>query len=143
MCCHVIPDHCGPSEHLEPLANKSFCILYSVRSSCNSIPSYTATMYYKYRPVILPPTSYEGTTFVSLSKGISNNSCTHCFYFYCEVLLVCFLFSWRLSGETAISNLQFLGSPSTKTGSCNERQHLFFARTVTLHVNGVSVCEAP
>jgi hypothetical protein len=72
MCRHVIPDDCGPSERVEPVANKSFCILYSVRSSCNSIPSYTATMYYKYRPVILPPTSYEGSTFVSLSKGISN-----------------------------------------------------------------------
>jgi len=81
MCCHVIPDDCGPSIRVEPLANKSFCILYSVRSSCNSIPSYTATMYYKYRPVILPPTSYEGSTFVSLSKGISSiylrpNACT-------------------------------------------------------------------
>lgn len=68
----MIPADCGPSEHVEPVANKSFCILYSVHSSCNSVPSYTATMYYKYRPVILPPTSYEGLTFVSLSKGINN-----------------------------------------------------------------------
>lgn len=68
----MIPDDCDPSERVEPIANKSFCVLYSVRNSCNSIPSYTATMCYKYRPVILPPTSYEGSTFVSLSRGISN-----------------------------------------------------------------------
>jgi hypothetical protein len=68
----VIPDDDGvPSEHVELLANKSCFILYYVRSSYNSIPSYTATICYKYGTVILPPTWYEGLTFVSDSKRMS------------------------------------------------------------------------